>query len=330
MLRALILSLATCSIPWIVSAAEPPFTAEIISVEKIWDAGEHNAFTDLLRHKDKWYCTFREGPGHAHGDGQIRILASADGKAWRSVALLALEGGDLRDAKLSALEDGRLMVTTVKWTKEDPKVKHRSLVWMVDPESGKSSTDFIGDDNFWLWRTSWHKGIAYNIGYATHGERAVRLYASKDGRAWETLVENLDVKNKHPNESALGWNEDDTAICLLRCEDPAIAQLGTAQPPYKEWTWRELDQPFGGPNIIRHQNGQWLAAGRVYKPSPHTALCWLDIEGGKLVELAKLPSGGDNSYPGLAWHEGFLWMSYYSTHEGKTSIYFAKLKVIER
>ena len=76
--------------------------------------------------------------------------------------------------------------------------------------------------------------------------------------------------------------------------------------------------------------GHWLAAGRVYKPAAHTSLCWLDTDAHKLVEIAKLPSGGDTSYPGLAWHDGELWMSYYSSHEGQTSVYIARLKVDER
>ena len=40
-----------------------------------------------------------------------------------------------------------------------------------------------------------------------------------------------------------------------------------------------------------------------------------------------LPSGGDTSYPGLVWHDGLLWVSYYSSHEGKSAIYLAKVKV---
>ncbi len=31
----------------------------------------------------------------------------------------------------------------------------------------------------------------------------------------------------------------------------------------------------------------------------------------------------------MVWHDGLLWMSYYSSHEGKTSIYLAKIKVKE-
>jgi len=54
---------------------------------------------------------------------------------------------------------------------------------------------------------------------------------------------------------------------------------------------------------------------------------WLDPQAGTLTEFLKLPSGGDTSYPGLVWHDGLLWVSYYSSHEGKTSVYLAKVKL---
>jgi hypothetical protein len=44
-------------------------------------------------------------------------------------------------------------------------------------------------------------------------------------------------------------------------------------------------------------------------------------------ETLRLPSGGDTSYAGLVWHENLLWVSYYASHEGKTAIYLAKVKV---
>ena len=47
----------------------------------------------------------------------------------------------------------------------------------------------------------------------------------------------------------------------------------------------------------------------------------------KYTPAAKLPSGGDSSYAGLLWHNGLLWISYYNSHSGKTSIYLAKAKI---
>jgi hypothetical protein len=57
---------------------------------------------------------------------------------------------------------------------------------------------------------------------------------------------------------------------------------------------------------------------------------WLDAAAGRLDEALKLPSGGDTSYPGLVMHEGRLWVSYYSSHEGKTSIYLAKVRLLAK
>ena len=42
--------------------------------------------------------------------------------------------------------------------------------------------------------------------------------------------------------------------------------------------------------------------------------------------VLRLPSGGDCSYPGMVVYDGLLWMSYYSSHEGKTSIYLARIR----
>jgi hypothetical protein len=40
-----------------VSAKETPPKLELVGeVRKIWDAGKHNAFTDLIRWHDKWWC----------------------------------------------------------------------------------------------------------------------------------------------------------------------------------------------------------------------------------------------------------------------------------
>ena len=79
---------------------------KLTDVRKIWDGGRHNAFTDLIRYRGKLLCTFREAGGHVPAsheeDGRIRILESADGTTWTSVALL--ESAD-PGTPLSTIED---------------------------------------------------------------------------------------------------------------------------------------------------------------------------------------------------------------------------------
>jgi hypothetical protein len=47
---------------------------------------------------------------------------------------------------------------------------------------------------------------------------------------------------------------------------------------------------------------------------------------GPIVLSATLP-GRDTSYAGMVLHQGLLWISYYSSHEEKTCIYLAKVRL---
>ena len=69
-----------------------------------------------------------------------------------------------------------------------------------------------------------------------------------------------------------------------------------------------------------------IAAGRLYGVARknQTAVGPMTLD--RYTPELTLPSAGDNSYPGLVWNDGTLWMSYYSTHEGKTSIYLARVR----
>jgi hypothetical protein len=65
----------------------------------------------------------------------------------------------------------------------------------------------------------------------------------------------------------------------------------------------------------------------MHQGGTHTALTYLDIQNASMTPLLHLPSGGDTSYAGLLWHDEMLYVSYYSSHEGKTAIYLATVKV---
>src|SRR5689334_3987705 len=88
-----------------VGALQPAAAPTLVAVTRIWDAGAHNAFTDLIRWHDRWFCSFRESDAHIGGNGRIRVLTSADGDTWTSAALIAEAGIDLRDPKMSVTPD---------------------------------------------------------------------------------------------------------------------------------------------------------------------------------------------------------------------------------
>src|SRR4051812_20881149 len=197
------------------SAAAPSGAAvPVVEARTIWDAAPHNAFTDLVRFNDRWFCVFREGSAHVSPDGKLRVIESMDGKKWDSAALVALDGADLRDPKVCVTPDRRLMLTgAAARDAGGGKKTHHSMAWFsADGHAWDARTD-IGDKDFWLWRVTWHDGTAYSVGYGTAGNDTVRLYSSRDGRHFETLVPTL-FRGGEPTEHALLFLDDGTCLCL--------------------------------------------------------------------------------------------------------------------
>jgi hypothetical protein len=300
-------------------------------IRKIWDRAAHNAFTDLVRWKDRWYCCFREGAGHAAGAGTIRVLTSADGDAWESAAVIARDGADLRDPHLSVTPDGRLMLNggaAVPPTR-DPVTDHYSFVCFSNDGRTWTPPQKVLGSWQWLWRVTWHRRTAYGVAYAwdpkTARSYSAALYKSDDGIAYEKVT---DFSLPGATEAALAF-DGDTMVCLQRRDGtPNTAHVGMSRPPYTAWEWKDLGHTFGGPGLLRPPDGRWLAAGRMTQGGkPQTVVVRLDVAAGKLTPVATLPSGGDTSYPGMVWHEGNVWVSYYSSHEGKAGIYLARLQL---
>lgn len=309
--------------------AQSSAEAELLEVRRIWDQAKHNAFTDLIRFKGQWYCAFREGKSHVCDTGKLRVLTSTDTEQWKSVALMPWDGGDVRDAKLSVTSDGRLMLSgAVRFLKPKDGQTHQSAAWFSKDGTTWSSPYPIGDPNLWMWSATWHKDAGYSIGYSVASKRFIRLYHSRDGQTWDTLADDIFPGGTYANETSLVFAKDDTCYCLLRRDShTATAQLGIAKPPYTQWTWKDLGVRIGGPKMIQLPDGRFVAGVRLYDGRVRTALCGIDAQQGTLRELLAFPSGGDTSYPGLVWHEGILWISYYASHEGKTNIYLAKVKL---
>ena len=311
----------------------------LISVDRIWDGAQHNAFTDLVYLKGKFYCTFREGSGHIPGiNGTVRVIVSEDGQNWQSVAHLAEQGVDLRDPKISVMPTGKLMVSMGGSYYVGSTLGDRQPRVSFSDEAGTHFSDPIpiempadiqtkGD---WLWRISWYKGMGYGVVYqANEGEWGIHLVSTKDGLSYQTIT-SFDLTGK-PNETTLRFANDGTMLALVRREgEDYEGMIGSSKPPYQDWSWHKLRARLGGPNMIQLPNGKWLAASRDYLPDKkyQTALALIDVDGG-FEKIITLPSDRDTSYPGLVIKDGILYVSYYSGHEGRTSIYLAKLWVTQ-
>jgi hypothetical protein len=323
------------------SQAQP--TEETVDIRRIWDRGNHNAFTDITFFKNKLYVVFREGDDHIPnedntGNGIIRILSSLDGEFWESEGKIELEGIDLRDPKISVTPRKRLMIIMggSKYVQQELKSIHTFVSFsdangnrFTDPEPVELDENFKSDFN-WVWRVTWYEKTGYGVLYQSFvdGEKgktkAYLVKTNNKGMEYE-LVTELDVGG-NPSEGTvrfLGGGE--MAILLRRDGGDKMGMLGTSKAPYTDWTWQKLDFRLGGPNMDIIPINKLLIATRVYSPDGNYTALLMGKKNEEFKEVFRLPSGGDNSYPGMFSIAGFVWLSYYSSHEGKTSVYYARI-----
>jgi hypothetical protein len=301
---------------------------KLLSVQRISGDAPHSAFTDLVWWNNRWVCTFREATQHVGGppDSRVCVMESSDGDTWQVAAKLQSEDGDIRAGKIAVMSDNRIVLLTAIGGKVDGNSFHQPLSFLSDDLTHWKGPTEVGDRNCWMWGITWNNGAGYSIGYGTDGPRYVRLYRTADGVNFESVVDNLDIPVAYPNESSITFAPDGRAYALLRC-DPDEAFIGTALPPYTAWEWKQLDTRIGGPEMIMLPDGRLLAAGRLYDEPVRTSLIWIDPDAATARECLTLPSGGDTSYPSMVWRDDTLYMSYYASHEEKTAVYFARIKL---
>lgn len=312
---------------------------QLLSVQRIWDRDPHSAFSDLLLFGGQWLCTFRSSATHGNReDGLIRILASSDGVVWSPLAVFQQAGIDLRDPKLSVMPDGRLLLLvgqTLRNERDELVGRRSAVAFSEDGQKWTLLTQILGQGE-WLWRVTWHGQVGYGISYSytdpcDHTRPwVVKLFQTTDGTSYQQVT-TLDVPG-YPSEATVRFGSDGRMLTLVRREaqEDAGAWFGQSVAPFTLWQWRPLGLHLDGPDFVVTENAVLWAAGRIIdsksEGSPHvTALCELTATLCRPVLI--LPSGGDNSYPGMVVQDKILWMSYYSSHEDKTAIYLAKIQL---
>ena len=179
-----------------------------------------------------------------------------------------------------------------------------------------------------MWRAVWAPdGNGYSLCYATKEPSFLRLYRSTDPTRWEMLADKILLGHGDPNETGLIFRKDASSVCLVRVDGKTrTSMLGTSSPRYEKWEWKDLGVQIGGPALIELPDQRLVVGVRLAGPD-RTSLCWLDVAQARLEEFLKLPSAGDTGYPGLVLFDGKLWVSYYSSHEGKAKIYLAEVAI---
>jgi hypothetical protein len=316
-----------------------------IVVTKIWDQAKHNAFPDLIKFGDYLYCTLREGANHVgnENNGQVRMIRSKDGKNWESVGLFEMDKEDVREARLSITPQGTIMAIVAAGIFKDGRYLTLDPYVSFSDKSGLNfskpqKTTFgpgITPTLDWIWRVTWDKGIGYgimySIDYRMEGNQRIRtmqaqLLRTTDGKHFEH-VSKLDSSGS-PNESTIRFDKSGKMYVMVRREtEDQMGVMAVSNFPYTSWNYHKMSIRLGGPNFQFLGKNSLIMGSRLHEGKAATTALHVTDLNGKILKSIKLPSGGDNSYPGLVMDKKQLWVAYYSSHEGKSNIYLTKISL---
>lgn len=331
------------------SHAEDPPGVHVTNIRRVFHNGDHNAFTDLVRFRGKFYLAFRSCPdGHmVHPTASVIILASDDAREWHQVHQFSVKHRDTRDPHFLVFQD-KLFVYTGTWYSGETTIPVSDYdlnmhlgyaAWSEDGRNWHSPVLLEGTFGHYIWRANTFDGKAFlcgrrkaNFEAGPRGEGKIvesLVLESDDGLIWRKRAVFQDVRG---DETAFLFEPDGSVIAVGR-RGSDTAQLLRSAPPYQQWDRRELDRYIGGPLIVRWGD-RYVVGGRksIGGKGPKTSMYWLIDDA--LHEFAELPSGGDNSYPGfIALSPTKAIMSWYSSHEKDddgnpiTAIYLADLEI---
>ncbi|MCB9941268.1 MAG: hypothetical protein H6823_23795 [Planctomycetaceae bacterium] len=333
-----------------VSRAERPPDVNVTNIRRVFHNGEHNAFTDLVRFRGKFYLTFRSCPdGHmVHPTASVIILVSDDARHWQQVHQFRVKHRDTRDPHFLVFQD-KLFVYTGTWYSGETTIPVKDYdlnlhlgyaAWSEDGVTWQSPVLLEGTFGHYIWRANTFDGKAYlcgrrkanfEVGLRGEGNTVESLMLeSDDGLIWRKRAVFQEVQG---DETAFQFEPDGSIVAIGR-RGGAHAQLLRSKPPYQEWDRQDLDRYIGGPLIVRWGE-RYVVGGRksIGGSGPKTSMYWLVDEA--LHEFAESPSGGDTSYPGfIELSPTQAIMSWYSSHEKDddgntiTAIYMADLEIV--
>ena len=229
------------------------------SVETIHHDGGHNAFTDIVRWKDRYWVCFRNATSHRSIEGRICVVSSPDLEDWSDSAVPINTPEDNRDPKLFVFND-RLYVTSMTIRRSFEKAEtcegkiltedFFSLVSYTEDGVRWSEPYRVWDAFKGLWWADAHGGHVYGSGYVHKpvddrgsplpGSTLIEMssaefVASDDGLEWRTL--SVISRDRRPTECALAFLPDGRAVGFLRHELEAnpFPEIVVAEPPYTEW-----------------------------------------------------------------------------------------------
>ena len=282
----------------------------LISLQKIFNANTHDAFTDLQCVNNILLLCFRRASDHHSKDGVIVLQKRTSLGKLLDERVFSLANTDLRDPRIhvvngklryvSAYAKRYVQSTVCANTKknefqQEPLVHHISenVFWehITDSKNAHSiDQDTVNiqhwDDKgkfaepyHWCWRTRWHKNMAYSLAYK-RSEDSLFLYQGKSLKVFEHPISRVLSLEEHglgyPNESDLVFLPGNRVLAITRRDaDSFTTQLGMSDinedGMIAKWDWQSLAVYLASPCLYLLDQHRVLVAAR-YEHSGFTPL----------------------------------------------------------
>ena len=257
---------------------------QLLSNKVIYHNGQHNAFTSMVRWKDKYWVAFRHGATHKSHDGQIMVMSSADLETWSEPQAVINTSIDDRDptvficneqlfvnsmSKLHEGEKERRLVSMssfivsssdgVNWTEPQLALPEHRAIWWVAP----------GPDALYASVYGAGRGDGVRADSPNYC-KWTELWRSEDGLAWEKV--GIISDENRAGEAALAFLPDKRLFAFVRHDEHDKPEIKFASPPYTEWeTAVELGFRNNGPSIGL-VGDKLVTATRAHFEDPRTPL----------------------------------------------------------
>lgn len=315
-----------CALPalFLLGCLAPARAEELVaptSIQKVVADGKHNAFTALVKWKDSYWLAFRKADSHAYGEADLHVLRSSDGQNWEPAHVMNVLPDD---------RDPQFLVTPKRLYLYDPALKGRDLTSFVsytDDGSTWSEPQAVYEPRFIFWKPIEHEGqfwaTAHRKAEGSEGGtvREVHLIRSKDALNWEK-VSTIRAGNWE-SETTIWFAPNNQLTAFLRQKYSTPGFILEAQAPYREWKQRPAGVHLSGHAVYDFDGTTYVFSRLIEGKATGTRIYTYD--GQQLTPYCDLPSGGDCSYPAAVKIGQELLVSYYSSHEGSTNVYLAKV-----
>ncbi|MEL7498117.1 MAG: hypothetical protein AAFN77_10935 [Planctomycetota bacterium] len=331
--------------------AKSLLTAKLVSRQKIKQRNSAASSTDLAVFRDQLVLTFLDDWTAGSTESCIRVMSSENGLVWTNQSTIRHEARDrylvrrvagqyrgkrLEDTpRLTVQSDEMLTVRAMEAQFNSREFDSRQMVgWSTNDATTWNAEGRLHEVLHW-GEQIWHGGHGYAFKYGGPcGESlAMALMVTDDSKKYAKLYES-HAFNGNPKRASLFPMAEDRLCCLMPMYggssegvtkgDYSYAMLGTAESPYKQWTWTKTNLPIWSPRVVEVPNIGFVAIAEIRSAPIRTAVCSLDIKTGQLTELLSLgnireqqlgvddhePLGAEDLPIGLAEHDGFLWVSY--------------------